>query len=146
MDLVTLVNTTGESVEGDVVRGPPFAVKKPVNLYRELIRMHTKVGDMVVEVACGSAPAARAAFLEGRQCVSFDRDQSIIPSIMGHLETLRTKIRSSQCTLRMKKRAKSTRDEEKTTDEASTKDDEEEEAEEVDKVALDLNPEEEEDV
>jgi hypothetical protein len=95
VDSVPLLPATasmGNSEVGSTVRGKPFAVRKPVALFRELIRVHTDPGDVIVEFACGSAPAARAAMLEGRSCVSFDSDELIIPSVIHHHNKLRDKV------------------------------------------------------
>jgi hypothetical protein len=90
------------------VRGDPHGVRKPTGLLRELTRMYSKYGDVVVEVACGSAPASRASLLEGRICLSVDRDRSIIPSVKAHLSELRENLISSLHTKQISKKRKGT--------------------------------------
>ena len=74
------------------LRGEPNPVRKPSNLLRELIRVYSKFGDVVVEVACGSAPAARASLQEGRVCLSVDRDPRVILPVRTHLIAMRERL------------------------------------------------------
>ena len=74
------------------IRGEPNPVRKPCNLLRELIRVFSKYNDVVVEMACGSAPAARASLQEGRVCLSVDRDPRVILPVRAYLIAMRQRL------------------------------------------------------
>ena len=53
-------------------------VQKPFALCRELMRMYTSPGDIVLEMCCGTAPFAMAGLLEGRHVLSLDVDKTVV--------------------------------------------------------------------
>jgi hypothetical protein len=66
-------------------------VQKPVNLVRELIRVHSMPGDIVLEVCSGSSPAATAGMLEGRHVLSLDVDEVCVQAASARLRLAKMK-------------------------------------------------------
>jgi len=73
--------------------GAPTIIRKnvrtPICFLRELVRMHSKPGDVVLEWACGSAPTLRACLLEGRICLGLDNDRRVVVSVRNHMMEFR---------------------------------------------------------
>jgi hypothetical protein len=61
-------------------------VQKPFDLCRELLRMYTAPGDIVLEMCCGTAPFAMAGLLEGRHVLSLDVDATVVDLASARLE------------------------------------------------------------
>jgi DNA modification methylase len=65
---------------------------KSVAILREVLRIYSKPGDIVLELCSGSAPGARASVYEGRMCVAVDCDELVVNAVKAHLEDLHTTV------------------------------------------------------
>jgi DNA modification methylase len=75
--------------QGPVADLRPY-VAKPEDLLRELLAVNTLPGGLVLEMACGSAPTARAGAIEGRNVLSFDMDADLVEAVAENLKKYAT--------------------------------------------------------
>jgi hypothetical protein len=83
-----LMDATGEVA----IRSP---VQKPVNLIREIVRVHSSPGDIILEVCSGSSPCATAGMLEGRHVLSLDSDEACVQAASERLRLAKIQFVSS---------------------------------------------------
>jgi site-specific DNA-methyltransferase (adenine-specific) len=61
--------------------------KKPVDMFRWLIRSYTNPGDLVLDNVVGGGTTAVAAALENRKCVGIDRERKYLDMAINTLES-----------------------------------------------------------
>lgn len=59
-----------------VNRNRPHPTQKPIDLLRWLVRSYSEPGDLIVDPFGGSGTTAAACLLEGRRCLSIERDRT----------------------------------------------------------------------
>jgi site-specific DNA-methyltransferase (adenine-specific) len=51
---------------------------KPLTLMRAIVRDYTRPGDLVLDPFCGSGTTALACRMEGRRCLTIERDANTV--------------------------------------------------------------------